>query len=841
MFRRLIVLVLLASMLVGVRSTPSTADEGESLLWSESVPDFDSPALFVPNQGQWESSVRFKVEAPQATVWLMDNAIWLTIFETPPRSKDHFLPMEEDLYSQSGSAPVELPSVRAHNLKITLEGMNSQARFVPLEPQTTTMSWFIGGDPSAWQTSVPTFAAVQWEGVYPGVNLVLRNLEGSLVLEPKLSRESDLSQIRLQVEGADSLRETSIGGLVAETPVGSVLLPALVEVGGLPLPMRLRGAEVIVGAHSATTENDDGNSVATLLGVDFHSVIHSAYLGGNSADLSYSILGDIPSGLCVAGETWSAELPSVPGSTTTGNSDILVATTNITPYPAMVARIGGKGFDSAYGLADCFLQQNFITLAGYTTSPDFPSPGVPGGVSAKGGDAVFVRLAYGQLQTSLLIGGTSTDIASAVKPIGYAHEGEYIIAGTTWSSDFPGTRLGPGGGVADGFVALVYCYPTGGGGVSCGPEGSLVVGGTGDDRFAGLAVSDVINRGFGFGNDVAITGFTSSKDFPLKDAIDPSFNGGVRDAFGLQLFRELYTSNLSLIRSSYLGGSGDDTGWDVAYAPTSASSSGATPAVVGSTTSVADFGADYGLGSNVNHGGRDAFFIRLERSTPLSPNPPQLFGGLGNDVALGVAWELQGQNSWTIVGGTSSSDFDPKTSDVLNGSADAFVVGVTVDKKVSSTALVGGSAFEQAEDIFWPNASGTVGTHPWITGRTSSIDFPAASNSHLGSFDAFVAQVVTPPAEHCARKVFWAKDGGTSPTDGTYIDASWDTANCQVKPVPPGGAPFIYNNSYYIADNSGVCSAGYFDSENCYLGTPPSLTTAFIWLVNGQPYFYYGE
>ncbi|MEM1179946.1 MAG: hypothetical protein AAGM22_16515 [Acidobacteriota bacterium] len=63
------------------------------------------------------------------------------------------------------------------------------------------------------------------------------------------------------------------------------------------------------------------------------------------------------------------------------------------------------------------------------------------------------------------------------------------------------------------------------------------------------------------------------------------------------------------------------------------------------------------------------------------------------------------------------------------------------------------------------------------------------------------------PNLQCLPDVFW--------WDGTTIDATYDGANCFVTSPPPGGTPFIANNSYYLSVNS-TCPAGMpFDGIGC--------------------------
>lgn len=58
--------------------------------------------------------------------------------------------------------------------------------------------------------------------------------------------------------------------------------------------------------------------------------------------------------------------------------------------------------------------------------------------------------------------------------------------------------------------------------------------------------------------------------------------------------------------------------------------------------------------------------------------------------------------------------------------------------------------------------------------------------------------------------------------DGTLLSASFDGANCYIKPVAPGATPFIYGDRYYVtADKSSHCLEGSWDTANCYFMPKP--------------------
>ncbi len=180
-------------------------------------------------------------------------------------------------------------------------------------------------------------------------------------------------------------------------------------------------------------------------------------------------------------------------------------------------------------------------------------------------------------------GGSSQDTITAVGVDGLNN---IVVAGWTSSTDLPstnGARRQKAGGV-DAFVAaflpnsgtLKYC---------------TYLGGSGDDRAFGLAIDSVSN--------VYITGWTQSADFPLAGAIQTHLRG-TRNAF----VAKLNAAGNSLLYSTYLGGSGLDSGNAIGVDNTDSA------VIVGDSTSP-NLPVTAGAFQTKLGGGQDAFVAKL--------------------------------------------------------------------------------------------------------------------------------------------------------------------------------------------------------------------------------------
>lgn len=193
--------------------------------------------------------------------------------------------------------------------------------------------------------------------------------------------------------------------------------------------------------------------------------------------------------------------------------------------------LGGSGGEEADALV-IHPTSNEVYAAGFTSSTNFP--GTAGGAQATnsgGFDAFAARLnpALTTLNQASYLGGSGTEhiVGLAI----HSSTGEVYVAGSTSSTDFPGTAGGvqqaSGGGFADVFVArLTPALTT--------LNQATYLGGNGNEP--GFRPSLVIRPSIG---EVYVAGATSSTDFPGTAGGAQATNGGNSDAFVARLSADL--------------------------------------------------------------------------------------------------------------------------------------------------------------------------------------------------------------------------------------------------------------------------------------------------------------
>src|SRR6266513_2468011 len=305
---------------------------------------------------------------------------------------------------------------------------------------------------------------------------------------------------------------------------------------------------------------------------------------------------------------------------------------------------------------------------------------------------------------------------------------------------------------------------------------STYLGGSGteNDFRAGVDSSGIAVDSAG---NVYVTGRTASPDFPVVNALQPSFRGGDYDAF----VAKLSPDGRALLYSTYLGGLGIDRGTSVAV------DSDGNAYVTGRTESP-DFPTQKPFQS-VYAGGADAFVAKLNASgTALAYST--FLGGSGLDVGNGIALDSAG--NVYVTGETTSGTFPTQNAFQANlgGSSDAFVVGLNA----SGSALVygtylGGGGVDRGNSLAL-DPTGKI----YVVGDTMSVNFPLLSafqGRNAGGKDAFVAEL-DPGQAGAASLVYSSYLGGASDDAGLGItvdasgeawitgetgSADWPTAN----------------------------------------------------------------
>ena len=656
------------------------------------------PMSFEPNVGQCDERVAF-----------VARGRGYTVFVTP----------EETVLSvggqTEGARPAPAPSEREEPapsaLRMRCAGASAAARVVALEPFEGTSNYFLGNDPSRWHTEVPNYGRVRLEGVYDGVDLDFYGTQRQLEYDFRVAPGADASQVRVWFDGAEAIDVDESGDLVLRMRGGEIRQQRARVYQDGPGGRREVSARYAVTGYGEVGFDLGAYDPGEPLVID-PVLVYSTYVGGSDGEECKGIAVDAAGAAYIAGDTSSTDFPTAGPfqGANAGTWDVFVAKLNPAGTALVYATyLGGVISDKCTGIGVDGAGAAYVT--GYTVSDNFPTVNPLQAERAGREDAFVTKLnpAGTALVYSTYLGGSSPDFGNG---IAVDASGVACVTGGTDSLDFPTvnaiqsgrapgrdafvTKLGATGtslyystyfGGSGGEAGFGVAFDTAGAAYVVGDTGSTnlftanafqAVSGGGDDAFVmkltavgGLAYATYLggsgnDKGLSIavdiGDNACITGVTSSTDFPTVNPFQAA-NAGGQDAF----VTRLTTAGTAAVYSTYLGGSGTDTGWAVAV------DSNLAAYVVGSTGST-DFPTLYEVQA-ANAGGGDALVTKLNASGALVYST--YLGGSASDFCDGVAVDNGG--AAYIAGVSFSADFPtmyPEQS-ANAGSGDAVVAKLT--------------------------------------------------------------------------------------------------------------------------------------------------------------------
>lgn len=575
---------------------------------------------------------------------------------------------------------------------------------------------YLVGDAASWRTGILTYQRVRYRQVYPGIDVVYYGTEGRLEYDFILAPGADPRKIRVRYDDAAHLHLDAAGDLIIQSPAGELRQPRPViyqEIAGVRHPVAggyaLRGQTV----HFEVAPYDR----ALPLVID-PALTWASYFGGSTADEVLAVTTDVAGNVFATGYTVS----------TRGDQDAFITKINPAGTAALITTLvgGSLGDDEAHGIA--VDSTGNIYVAGGTNSDDFPVVGVSTSLSGLGFDGFIAKIdptgkSYiyagfmggenddiifnmaldansnlwvtgatlstkfplsrtgaqrtlaggidaflsefdptGILLYSSYLGGTGDDysLGVAVDPAGNVY-----TAGSTKSTDFPGTAAGAQPANAGGIDAWAAKFTSSG-----TPVWATYLGGTLDDEANSVAVDSA--------GAVYIAGDTASTDFPRVNAYQNTYGGGLSD----NILAKISPDGTKLLYSTYLGGSGDEIGYAVVV-------DSAGVAYLGGTSTSTNFPSTFGF-QTANRGGYDGTITAFSPTGDTLQFSSYLGGTLDDYVdALSVSC-----TAGLVMGGSSLSTNFPVTTGVLQpkfgGQIDGFIAQLAAGTGTAAVISPGG-------------------------------------------------------------------------------------------------------------------------------------------------------
>jgi hypothetical protein len=784
------------------------------------------PLSFEANQGQADAQVKFLSRGSGYSVYLTDRAAILALHKPAGPA-----PGISATGSKSGALTHRY---RTDDIRMEIVGANRDRQVAGTEQLPGYVNYFIGQDPAQWRRNVPTYARVQYSGVYPGVDLVYYSHQGQLEYDFILAPRADPNSIELRFAGARKMTLTAEGDLTVAAAHGQVAFHKPViyqEANGHRL--RVAGGFML---------RDDGGIGFSLGRYDRSKSLiidpvleYSTYMGGSNVDSAYAIAVDGDGSAYVAGDTNSANFPVTKGALDTkykgqGNLFVnFVSKLNRSGTALLYSTYLGSG--ACYGegsLANGLLALPRIGLtvdgdgnayiAGSVCSGEFPvtKGAFQTTILAGGAPAYVAKLnsAGSDLIYATYLGGSGGDVATA---LAVDAAGDAFVAGYTASIDFPVTsgafqteNRGAANLAFNGFVTELN--PTGTNLVF-----STYLGGSGG--FAG-SIGDIANAiALDRNGSAYVAGVTFSDDFPITKGAFQTRNRGytAERVSGNAFVSKLNATGTALMYSSYLGGSGSpgSAGADAAYALAVDGSGNAY--IAGSAVSP-NFPVTPGAFQRKNkaagvgqYPGNNGFITKVDLTGEALVYSTFLGGsangmasdGAGGDAVNAITIDHAGHAY--VTGITSSADF-PVTQGAFQTVNRSFSSrgfnGFVAELDSSGATLVSSTYLGGSGQDFGTALSMDTGGMVYVAGYALSHDFPVSEEAfretNHGFINAFIAKLdlrdTTTASVTTLSSSANPQTVGKPVTFTAAVAPTAPTADGAADRIPTGSVEFLINN-----------------------------------------------
>ncbi|MGB8064261.1 MAG: SBBP repeat-containing protein [Candidatus Sulfotelmatobacter sp.] len=729
------------------------------------------PLAFEANQGQTDPRVKYMARGSGYTVFLTPNDTVFALHSSTPASPSA---AHATNFAERSRARLAQKQINA-SISMKLAGGNPQPAIAAQNELPGHSNYFIGRDPSQWQTGVKQYSRVSYRDVYPGVDMAFHGQQRQLEFDFIISPGASPAPIAFDVSGARKISTDADGNLVLASQAGNVLLHKPVAYQEKNNTREPVDAGFVVQANNKIGFTLGNYDRSRELVID-PSVTYATFLGGTADDEAYAIAIDSSGNAYVTGETSSTNFPTTSGAPYKSyqlNIDAFVSKISADGSTLEYSTyVGGTGSDSGNAIAVDGSGNAYV--AGATNSgsgSNFPiTPGAFQASPQGGYDAFVLELnsTGSALTFCTYLGGGGDDFAHG---IAVDTSGVYVV-GSTASTNFPDTTSGfqtAISGTSNGFVTKLNTSGT------APLIYSSYLGGGSNDVANAVAVDS--------SNQAYVTGATlnANGNFPTKNPLQPQCGGtasgcsGLYDAFVTVVDK----AGSGLVYSTFLGGTGNDQGLGIAV-------DGSGDAYVTGLTQSTNFPVKNALYGTFAGTTQDAFVAEIN-STGSALVYSTYLGGSVSQTGTGIAVDSS-KNAY-VTGQTNSTDFPTAspTQKNIGGGKDAFVTQIAPGgaSLVFSTFL-GGPQDENVPTA--GTATGAIavdsaGANIYVAGDTASSTFPVTGSAVQGTYggneDAFVAKYAT---------------GGTS--GGSFTIANGALSN-------PSGSPGVLANATITVNSSG--------------------------------------
>lgn len=357
---------------------PATAAANNSVARAKVVANYASlPLRFEENQGQADPQVKFLSHGQGYTLFLTQKEAVLSIIE-PQKNVEPSRIVDPDSAALRGHPTAAL--------RVKFSGTTDAATVTGQDQLQSKTNYFLGNDPKQWRTGVPNYAAVEYHGLYPGIDAVFHGSRQQFEFDFDVAPGADPSKAELEIEGSAKPLVNAQGNIVL-----SVAGQTEITLGKPNIYQDIAGQRREVAGNFVV---HDGNRVGFSLGDYDHSLplvidptfnlVYSTYIGGNLTDA----ISGVAEGFSPSGTNLGTYLVGTTDSTIFPTTTPQIPTSGAFQTTCQACSPGG--FNSAF-VAKFDTSQNLVY---YTYLGPYANPPLSGGyedlIGSASGNAIAV-------------------------------------------------------------------------------------------------------------------------------------------------------------------------------------------------------------------------------------------------------------------------------------------------------------------------------------------------------------------------------------------------------------------------------------------------------------------
>jgi len=485
---------------------------------------------FIRNDGQWESSIRFRADINGGYLLVKNTGVQYVFYDTQALAAIH----AGNLDPKTGRKSIGV--IKAHAYEMSFEDANLRPKIEAISPTSATYNYFIGNDPTKWKSNVAAFDEIYLRDIYPDIDFKLYSFDQSLKYEYIVKPKADVSKIKMKYEGLEGITVEN-GQLQYKTSVNVVKEFE-------PYSFQTRNGKTIDVKSNFRVNNNEvrfefpENYDATQPLIIDPELVFSTYSGSKSDNWAQTATYDANGNLFAGGSVFGLDFP-----VTNGAFQVKGSPTNASSAESV----------AGYGITDIVIMK----------------------FSADGSTLLY----------STYLGGNASDVPHSLVA---NSKGELVIFGTTSSTNFPTNSLSYQKSFAGGSLIGIYSSFSAadqdpnftGIGFERGTDifvtvlsvdgkslvGSSYIGGKANDGFNDTRALNIKNYGDEFRGEVVVdkddniyfASITASTDFPLVKQ-----SQGVKGTGFDGVVCKLNRTCSQLLWSTYLGGNNFDAAYGI--------------------------------------------------------------------------------------------------------------------------------------------------------------------------------------------------------------------------------------------------------------------------------------